>query len=135
MATYNKFNSFVEAICEKKHDLSSDVIKVALCNALNAPVATNSVLLDLTTVSVVNLDTVTVTISSSSQTGGTYKAVATDLTMTATGAVGPFRYVVIYNDTALNDELICWYDYGSEITLASGDTFKLDFGTELFSLT
>jgi hypothetical protein len=31
--------------------------------------------------------------------------------------------------------LICWYDYGEEVPLASGDTFKLDFGTELFSLT
>lgn len=134
MATYNKFQPFVEAICEKKHDFASDVIKVALTNASNAPVATNGVLADLTTVAVTNLDTVTVTISSSSQTTGTYKAVATDLTMTASGAVGPFRYVVIYNDTATNDELICWYDYGSEVELASGETFTLDFGTELFSL-
>lgn len=134
MATYNKFNSFVEAVCEKKHNFASDVIKVALTNAANAPVATNGVLVDLTTVAVTNLDTVTVTISSSSQTGGTYTAVATDLTMTASGEVGPFRYVVIYNDTATNDELICWFDYGSEITLSSGETFTLDFGTELFSL-
>lgn len=135
MATYNKFNSFVEALAEKKHDLSSDVITVALTAAANAPVATNSVLADLTVVSVLNLDDVTPTISSSGQTSGTYKLVLADLTMTASGAVGPFRYVVLYNDTATNDELICWYDYGSEITLASGDTFKLDFGTELFSLT
>jgi hypothetical protein len=135
MATYNKFNSFVEAICEKKHDLSSDAITVALCAAANAPVATNSELTDLTVASVANLDDVTPTVSSSSQSSGTYKLVLTDLTMTASGAVGPFRYVVLYNDTAANDELICWYDYGSEVTLASGDTFKLDFGTELFSLT
>lgn len=134
MATYNKFNSFVEAVCEKKHDFANDVIKVALCAAANAPVATNSVLANLTTVAVTNLDSVIVTISSSSQTSGTYKAVATDKTMTASGAVGPFRYVVIYDDTATNDELICWYDYGSEVTLASGETFTIDFGTELFSL-
>jgi hypothetical protein len=55
--------------------------------------------------------------------------------MTATGAVGPFRYVVLYNETAPSDELICWYDYGSEITLAEDDTLTLDFGTELFSLS
>jgi hypothetical protein len=55
--------------------------------------------------------------------------------MTASGAVGPFRYVIVYNDTAANDPLICFFDYASEVTLASGDTFKLDFGTELFSLT
>ena len=134
MATYNKFQPFVEAVCEKKHDFSGDVIKVALCNAANAPAAGNGVLADLTVVSVANLDDVVVTISSSSQTAGTYKAVATDKTMTASGSVGPFRYVVLYNDTATNDDLICWFDYGSEITLASGETFTLDFGTELFSL-
>lgn len=47
--------------------------------------------------------------------------------MTASGSVGPFQYVVIYNDTATNDELIGWYDYGSALTLANTDTFTLDF--------
>ena len=135
MATYNKFQCFVEDICEKKHNLGSDTLKVALSNASNAPSASADVkLADITTVSVANLDSVTLTVSSSSQTSGTYKLVVADKTMTASGAVGPFQYVIIYNDTASNKELICWYDYGSEVTLASGDTFKLDFGTELFSL-
>jgi len=135
MATYTKFQCFVEDICEKKHNLGSDTLKVALSNASNAPSASADVkLADITTVSVANLDSVTLTVSSSSQTSGTYKLVLADKTMTASGAVGPFQYVIIYNDTAANDELICWYDYGSEVTLASGDTFKLDFGTELFSL-
>lgn len=134
MVDYNKFQSFVEAICEEKHNFESDTIKVALCNAANPPVATNSVLADLTTVSTANLDDTEPTVSSSSQDSGTYTLVLADLTMTASGAVGPFRYVVLYNDDAPNDELICWYDYGSEVTLANGDTFKLDFGTELFSL-
>ena len=135
MATYNKFQCFVEDICEKKHNLASDTLKVALSNASNAPSASADVkLADITTVSVANLDSVTLTVSSSSQTAGTYKLVLADKTMTASGAVGPFRYVIIYNDTAANDELIAWYDYGSEVTLADGDTFKLDFGTELFSL-
>ena len=135
MATYNKFQCFVEDICEKKHNLGSDTLKVALSNASNAPSASADVkLADITTVSVANLDSVTLTVSSSSQTSGTYKLVLADLTMTASGAVGPFQYVIIYNDTASNKELICFFDYGSEVTLASGDTFKLDFGTELFSL-
>ena len=135
MATYNKFQCFVEDICEKKHNLGSDTLKVALSNASNAPSASADVkLADITTVSTTNLDSVTLTVSSSSQTSGTYKLVVADLTMTASGAVGPFQYVIIYIDTASNKELICWYDYGSEVTLASGDTFKLDFGTELFSL-
>ena len=133
MATYNKFQCFVEDICEKKHNLGSDTLKVALTNS--APAATMTNLAGLTgAIASPALDSVTLTVSSSSQTSGTYKLVLADKTMTASGAVGPFQYVIIYNDTAANDELICWYDYGSEVTLASGDTFKLDFGTELFSL-
>ena len=133
MATYNKFQCLVEDICEKKHNLGSDVIKVALSNT-TPNVATHVKLADVSAISTANLDTTTLTVSSSSQTSGTYKLVLADLTMTASGTVGPFRYVIIYNDTAANDELICYFDYGSAVTLASGDTFKLDFGTELFSL-
>jgi len=135
MATYNKFNSFVEALAEGKHNLSTDTLKVALSNASNAPSASDdAVLADITTVAVTNLDNVTLSVTSSSQTSGTYKLVVADKTMTASGTVGPFRYIIIYDDTSTNDELICYFDYGSEVTLASGDTFKLDFGTELFSL-
>ena len=135
MATYTKFQCFVEDLAEKKHNLASDTLKVAFSNASNAPSASAHVkLADITTVSVANLDSVTLTVSSSSQTSGTYKLVVADKTMTANGSVDPFRYVIIYNDTAANDELIAWYDYGSEVTLASGDTFKLDFGDQLFSL-
>ena len=135
MATYNKFQCFVEDLAEGKHNLASDSLKVALSSNANAPSASlDKKLADITTITSPAVDNVTLTVSESSQTAGTYKLVVNDLTMTASGAVGPFQYVIIYNDTAANDELICWYDYGSEVTLASGDTFKLDFGTELFSL-
>lgn len=138
MASYNKFNSFVEAICEKVHNLGSDQLVVALCAAANAPVATNTQLSNLTQISYTNLSTRNITTSSSSQSSGTYKLVLTDLVLTASGgSVATFRYVVIYNDTATNDELICWYDYGSNVTLADGETFTIDFdGTNgLFTLT
>ena len=135
MATYTKFQCFVEDLAEKKHNLASDTLKVAFSDASNAPSASANVkLADITTIATTNLDSVTLTVSSSSQSSGTYKLVLADLTMTASGAVGPFQYVIIYNDTATDDPLICFFDYGSEVTLASGDTFKLDFGTELFSL-
>mgnify|MGYP001407047851 FL=1 len=134
MANFNKFYSFVEALAEKKHDLGADTIKVALCNAANAPTASKAVLADLTTVSTANLSPLTPVRISSSQTNGTYSLVLQDLTMTASGTVGPFRYIVLYNDTATNDDLICWYDYGSEITLNAGETFTLDFGATVLTL-
>lgn len=128
MATYNKFNCFVEDVAEKKHNLGSDTLTVALTAAANAPVATNTVLANLTQISYTNCSARAITTSTSAQTSGTYKLVLTDLVLTASGGtVGPFRYVVIYNDTASNDELICWFDYGSDITLASGETFTIDF--------
>lgn len=125
MATFQKFNCFVEDVAEKKHNLGSDQLVVALTNS--APVATNTVLANLTQVDYTNLSTRNLTTSSSSQTSGTYKLVIADLVLTASGAVGPFRYVTVYNDTATNDELIAFFDYGSSVTLASGDTFTLDF--------
>jgi len=129
MATYQKFNSFVEAVAEKVHNLGSDQLKVALTNT--APVAANAVYADLTSpLATTNLSGGTpfnITTSSSAQTSGTYKLTLADLVLTATGAVGPFRYIVIYNDTATNDELIGWYDYASSISLANGETFTVDF--------
>lgn len=125
MAAFNKFNCFVEDMAEKKHNLGADTLKVALTNS--APAATNTILANITEVSYTNLSSRTITTSSSSQTSGLYKLVLADLTLTASGAVGPFRYVVVYNDTATNDELIGWYDYGSNVTLANTDTFAIDF--------
>lgn len=127
MATFNKFNSFVEALSEKVHNLGSDTLTIALCAAANAPVATNTVLANLTQISYTNLSARAITTTSSAQTSGTYKLVLADLVLTASGAVSTFRYVVIYNDTATNKELIGWYDYGSDVTLANGDTFTIDF--------
>ena len=133
MATYTKVNSFVEALAEKVHNLGSDTLKVALTNT--APTAAGTTkLADLTGGITTGFDGMTITTSSSGQSSGTYKLVLNDLTMTATGSVGPFRYVVIYNDSATNKEVICFFDYGSEVNLAKDDTFKLDFGDQLFSL-
>jgi hypothetical protein len=127
MATFNKFNSFVEDLAEKVHNLGSDQLRVALTNS--APIASNTVLANLTEISYTNLSARAIATTSSAQTSGTYKLVLTDLVLTASGAVGPFRYVVIYNDTPTSpaDPLIGWYDYGSSISLASGETFTVDF--------
>lgn len=135
MAAFNKINSFSEAVAEKVHNLGSDSLVVALTAAANAPVASNTVLANLTQISYTNCSTRAVTRSSSAQTSGTYKLVLDDLVLTASGTVGPFRYVILYNDTATNDELIGWYDYGSDVTLASGDTFTINFDGSAGALT
>jgi hypothetical protein len=119
----------VEALAEKVHNLGSDQLKVALTNTV--PSASNTVYANLTSpLATTNLAGATpfnLTTSTSAQTSGTYKLVLADLVLTASGgSVGPFRYVVIYNDTAASDELIGWYDYASSITLADTETFTID---------
>ena len=125
MATFTRIDTLFENMAEKVHNLQSDVLKVALTNT--APSASNTVLANITEISYTNLSARTLTVSSSSTTAGVYKLVLADLVLTASGAVGPFRYAVIYNDTATNKELIGFTDYGSSISLASGETFTLDF--------
>lgn len=125
MASYNKFNAFVADVANKVHNLGSDQLKVALSNS--APVATNTVLANITEISYTNLTTRNLVATSSAQSSGVYKLVITDLTLSATGAVGPFRYVVIYNSTTASGNLIAWFDRGASITLANGDTVPLDF--------
>lgn len=125
MATFSKFNAFVEAVAEKVHNLGSDQITVALSNT--APTASNAVLADITEISYTNLSSRNITTTSSLQTSGTYKLVLADIVLTASGSVGPFRYVVLYNSTTASGNLIGYYDYGSSISLASGDTFTVDF--------
>lgn len=128
MATFTKFNAFVENLAEKVFDLGSDSLKIALCASANAPVATNAVLADLTEISYTNLSSRVVTTTSSAQSSGTYKLILQDLTLTASGgSVAAFRYVVLYDDTAASDQLIGFWDYGSSLTLADGESLTLDF--------
>jgi hypothetical protein len=128
MATFNKFQSFVEALAEKVHNLGTDTLTVALTNS--APVATNTVLANITQIAYTNIQNGTTTGRdltgvTSAQTTGTYKLDANDLVLTATGTVPTFRYVVLYNNTATNDELIGWYDYGATVDLLNGETFTI----------
>lgn len=132
MASYNKFESFVEHLAEKVHNLGADTLKTLLSN--DAPsAASDAVKADLTS----ELGTgggytsggTAHTISSSAQTSGTYKLVLADVVFTASGGtIGAFRYAVLYNDTPTSpaDPLIGWWDYGSSITLADGETFTVD---------
>ena len=130
MATLVKFYSFVEAIHEKVHNLGSDTLKVLLTNT--APSLSNTKKSDisgeLSTANGYTAGGATITVTSSAQSSGLYTLIASDVTWTASGgSIGPFRYAVIYNDTATNDELIGYIDYGYSVTVSSGQTFTIDF--------
>ena len=125
MATFNKFQSFVEAVAHGKHNLSTGQMVVALSNT--APTSGNSVLANITQITYTGLSTRNVTRTSSAQTSGVYKLVLADLEITASGTIPEFRYVILYDDTATNDELIGWWDRGAGVSLLAGDKFTIDF--------
>jgi hypothetical protein len=131
MATFTKINSFVENLAEQKINLAGTGLTIALTNT--AHTATWDELADLTQVSYTNLSSRVLTVTSSAQTDGTYKLVLEDLVLTASGEVGPFRYVYVYDDASTGDKLIAYYDYGSEVTMQDGYTFTINFdGTNGF---
>lgn len=133
-STLTKFQDFAEQVLLAKHDFGSHTFKAALTNTL--PVVTNTVLANITQIASGGgyttgagggyaLDSVVL-----SETGGVAKVTIADEVITATGgSIGPFRYVVIYNDsqTSPADPLIGWLDYGSAVTLADGESLTLDF--------
>lgn len=131
MATAQIFNSFKEALAEKVHNLGSDTLKFMLSNT--APTLANTVSTDIAEIGAgagYTAGGAAVTVTSSSQTGGVYSLVLDTCTITAAGGtIGPFRYVVLYNDTAAGKELIGFVDYGISYTLPDGQPFVIVAGT------
>ena len=139
MASFNKFEAFTEHLFEKVHDLDLDTLKIYLTDATPSAAA-DAVKADLAELGAGNGYTAggEDVQNATSRSGGTTSVTGVDVVWTASGGtVGPFRYVVLYNDTPASpaDPLIGWWDYGSSITLASGETFTTDFGASLFSVT
>ena len=134
MASFVKVNDFVVNAVHNM-DLESDQIAVALSNTApgsessNPTADGNGIIGNVTEISYTNCSSRNITTTSSSQSSGTYKLVLADLTLTASGTVGPFRYIYIFDDTVTTpaDPIIGYYDYGTSITLNNGDTFTLDF--------
>ena len=139
MATFNKFDDFVLQIGTAKHDLTAvgHVCKLALTNS--APVVSNTIFANITEIAAGNGytaggDDVTNTYT---EAAGTATMGGTDVTVSASGgSIGPFRYVVMYNDTQTSpvDPLIGWWDYGSNLTLLDGESVLLDVGASLLTL-
>jgi len=144
MASFVKYQNFVNDLANKVHDLvgtagsGADTCKVLLSNT--APnVSTHTVRADVTELSTANGYTSggssATNVGSSS--AGTFTLTGTDIVFTASGgSIGPFRYAILYNDTPTSpaDPLIGYWDYGSSVTLASGETFTVDFGASLFTI-
>jgi hypothetical protein len=132
MAAGNKFNSWVEFMAEGAN-VGSDQFALALTDV--APVATNTVIADITEISYANLSSRLVTTVSSSQAAGVFTLVLSDLTLTASGAVPQFRYVVLFDDTLAGDPLVGWWDTAVETNMVASDTFLTDFQGATITIT
>ena len=139
MAAFNKFQNFVEDLGKGVHQLhaAGHTLKIYLSN--EAPLATDTVKLDIADLATANGYTAggADTQNDYTETSGTGSCTGIDVTWTASGgSVGPFRYVVLYNDTPTSpaDPLIGYWDYGSSISLNNGESFQTDFGTSMFTL-
>jgi len=131
MATYVKFQDFIEQLALGIHDWDTHVFKLALTNTLPvntqtdfdpvtnhaAPAAANGY--------TARGETTTIGVSEAS---GTVTVTGTQCVYTATaGGIGPFQYAVLYNESATNDKLVAYWDYGSSITLNNGESFTAKF--------
>ncbi len=137
MATFNKFNQFVEDLGLGVHNLETGALKVYLTNAVPSASA-DLVKADLAEISTGNGYAGPVDAQCSwSETGGTATLTGVDIVITATGTVGPFLYAVLYNDTPTSpaDPLIGWWEYpGGAVTLANNETFTWNCGASILTL-
>lgn len=139
MASFNKFEQFVEDLANQVHDLigTQHTLNVYLSNT-TPDAAADAVKADLAEIATGSgYSGPQDTQNNGSESGGTVTVTGVDVVITASGGpVGPFQYVVLYNDTPSSpaDPLIGWWDYGSPVTLADGETFTIDFGASLLTI-
>lgn len=137
MTAFTKLNGFVEHLAKGYHgNLATATLQLALSNTAPGSESTppsgaetTCILANVTQISYTNCSSRTITTTSCVQTAGTLNFILADLVLTASGTVGAFRYVYLVNtsSTTRANALIGYYDYGSSITLASGETFTTDF--------
>lgn len=135
MATFTKFQPFIEDVWEGVHNFATNQLVIFLTANATPPTAGMRLLSEVTQIAYTNLSTRNITTSSSAQSAGSYKLILTDLVLTASGAVATFRRVGVYNDTPTSplDPVVGHYDHGADVTLANGETYTIDFdGTNGF---
>lgn len=145
MATFTKVNNFVADLCNGGNlNLASDSLKLGLTNTLPnaADTDVNTSVSPDQIISTSNANEIVagngyieggtaITITTASQTGGTYTLAGNQVVFTASGgAMGTFRYIYMYDNTAGaagTRPFICWWDYGSALTLNAGESLTIKF--------
>lgn len=128
MATFTLLNSAKLKLFKGGFDFSTHTFKGMLTST--APASTASTKSDITEIAAGNGYTaggfaigVTVALS-----GSTVRVAGTDVVLAASGgSIGPYRYLVVYDDTTANDDLVGYVDNGSTITQPDGQSVTFDF--------
>lgn len=141
-ATYVKYDTFVSDLMNKVHDLlgttpasDCDSLRIMLSNTaadVGVTKATRSQITEITNGNGYATGGLPASggLNSGAAASGTFTLTGTKQVWTSSGAgMSPFRYVILYNDTPSSpaDPLIASWDYGSELTLAVGETFTVKF--------
>lgn len=128
MPALTKFQPFVENLGRKAFNLHTDTLKWMLTNVQpQVGWATKSQITEIAAGNGYLAGGIAVPNNSYVQAGGVAKLNGDDVSITATtGTIGPFQWAVLYSDTAANDELIGFTDYGSPQTLQIGEAVQFD---------
>ena len=134
MATFVDNHVFIFDLMNGEHDVGIDTLTYYLTTNANAPVQTDELLAAITEISYTDLSTRVAGAPTTNTHGGTgaYLLLLPDLVLTAGAATtGPFQWVGLYNASALllTNPLMCYWDYGSEITLQDTETLTIDYTT------
>ncbi|MEM4720541.1 MAG: hypothetical protein QXT73_00590 [Candidatus Methanomethylicaceae archaeon] len=137
-SNWYRFDVLAEHLSKGVHDFSSHSIKMYLTN--NTPSqSTHATKTDLPGITQQNgYSEATLTLSVSRSGNVASINCSGDIEWTASGgSFGPFRYVVIYNDTPTSpaDPLIAYWDYGSSVTVQNGEKFTVDLPATICTVT
>jgi hypothetical protein len=118
------------------HNLTTATLKLAFTDT--APTTATHVYTDISSpLSLTNMATspALTSVTWTQTTGTSTLGVATWTGTSQTGNFGPFRYVVVYNDSATSKNVLGWYDLAQEVTLVgtNGDQITLTFASGLLT--
>ena len=130
--TLSKNYFFTVDLGTKLFNLTSDTLKLAFTDT--APTTATHVYADIASpLALTNMATspALTSVTFTQSTGTATLGAATWTGTSQTGNFGPFRYVVVYDDTSASKNICGWYDYASEVTLVgtNGDQFSMTFAS------